>query len=346
MRVGSRKTLKTGPKDRIFIYFADHGGPGMSQFGNTTHNILYATNLTDTFTKMNQEKKYSEMVLYWESCYSGSMFLHLPNNINVYALSASNATQSSWACYCNPNLDNNPRYFGDCFSIHWMEDADDKNLRNETLLIQFWITRHETNMNNAYNDQISHVEQWGSVSEMNQESVADYLGSKNTKVSYNSVEKFKSNALQYFPIPQPDVPLKLLEMKYENTKTPEERHKTLQIIQSLKYKRKLLNSKIKQITQTAVDISVETNNIDFKIKDNFINGSNSNITLNREQYENCFYPVVLKFQDKCFSMTCNDYVIYQTKAFLPLCKAKIELNVLEMAIDIQCKHQKRICGIH
>ena len=100
MHVGSRKTLKTTSRDRIFIYFADHGGPGMSQFGNNTaHNILYATNLTDTIKEMYQKRRYSEMVLYWESCNAGSMFQGiLPNNINAYAMTAANATQSSWAC--------------------------------------------------------------------------------------------------------------------------------------------------------------------------------------------------------------------------------------------------------
>ena len=40
------------------------------------------------------------MVVYIEACESGSMFENLlPENINVYATTASNAEESSYACY-------------------------------------------------------------------------------------------------------------------------------------------------------------------------------------------------------------------------------------------------------
>lgn len=39
----------------------------------------------------------------------------------VYALSAANATQSSYACYMDQKLGT---FLGDVFSIKWMEDTD------------------------------------------------------------------------------------------------------------------------------------------------------------------------------------------------------------------------------
>jgi hypothetical protein len=33
--VGSGKTIKSGPNDHIFVYFTDHGAPGILGFGDT-----------------------------------------------------------------------------------------------------------------------------------------------------------------------------------------------------------------------------------------------------------------------------------------------------------------------
>merc|ERR1711908_253497 len=87
------------------------------------------------------------------------------NNINVYALSASSPDQESYACYRDDTINN---YLGDCFSVHWMEDADVENLNGESLFTQYLITKYRTNT--------STVEQWGSSSKMDDEKVGDYLG--------------------------------------------------------------------------------------------------------------------------------------------------------------------------
>lgn len=42
---------------------------------------------------------YGRLVYYLEACESGSMFQDLPSNLNIYAVSAANATESSWAAY-------------------------------------------------------------------------------------------------------------------------------------------------------------------------------------------------------------------------------------------------------
>jgi legumain len=62
------------------------------------------------------------MVLYIEACESGSMFKNLlPNNLNVYATTAANAEESSYATYYDDELDT---YLGDLYSVSWMEDSD------------------------------------------------------------------------------------------------------------------------------------------------------------------------------------------------------------------------------
>ena len=42
MSVGSGKTVKSGPNDHIFVFYSDHGSPGLVSF---VHDTLYADDL-------------------------------------------------------------------------------------------------------------------------------------------------------------------------------------------------------------------------------------------------------------------------------------------------------------
>lgn len=63
-----------------------------------------------------------------EACESGSMFVDLSKNLNIYALSAASPDESSWAAYCGDqavvNNVNIGSCLGDLFSVNWMEDTD------------------------------------------------------------------------------------------------------------------------------------------------------------------------------------------------------------------------------
>jgi legumain len=72
---------------------------------------------------------YKELVFYLEACESGSMFEYfLENDINIYAVTAANSIESSWATYCSPDDKVNGISIGTClgdhFSVGWMEDSD------------------------------------------------------------------------------------------------------------------------------------------------------------------------------------------------------------------------------
>ncbi len=91
------------------------------------------------------------MVIYIEACEAGSMLENiLPNNTNIYATTASNAQESSYACYLDNKL---ATYIGDCYSVAWMENSDDKLMHNEKLSEQYDITKRKTHE--------SHVMQYG-----------------------------------------------------------------------------------------------------------------------------------------------------------------------------------------
>lgn len=72
-----------------------------------------------------------------EACESGSMFLNLPKDTNIYALSASNPSESSWGTYCPPDDEVDGTHIGSClgdlFSVNWMENTDKADVNVLTL---------------------------------------------------------------------------------------------------------------------------------------------------------------------------------------------------------------------
>lgn len=138
--IGTGRVLESTENDNVFINFSDHGATGLVAFPN---GELYADDLIRAFNQMNQNRKYNKLVFYLEACESGSMFNQiLPENIKIYATSAANPSESSWATYCTPNDKINGQSVGSClgdeYSVTWMEDSD-KNTRNESLKDQFTI---------------------------------------------------------------------------------------------------------------------------------------------------------------------------------------------------------------
>ena len=80
---------------------------------------------------MHEKKMYKELVFYLEACHSGSMFKDiLPTNISIYAVTAANPDESSWAEYCSYDAKINGTLMGTClgdeFSCRFMEDIDSR----------------------------------------------------------------------------------------------------------------------------------------------------------------------------------------------------------------------------
>lgn len=164
--------LKSNANSKVFFYFADHGAPGLVAM--PTGGYLYADAFHNALKTMHSKGMYKEMVVYIEACESGSMFQNiLENNINVYALSAANAVESSWGTYCSPQDSVNGKHIGSClgdlFSTNWMEDADKAKMGTETLQQQFKTVQAETTK--------SHVLQWGQLTWTN-EPIGDFESGK------------------------------------------------------------------------------------------------------------------------------------------------------------------------
>ena len=110
------------------------------------------------------------MVVYIEACESGSMFENiLEDNLNIYAVTAANAHESSWGTYCSPDDKVNGKSIGSClgdlFSVNWLEDSEKAKMNTETLEDQFKTVQKLTAK--------SHVLQFGSLT-LDTEPLADF----------------------------------------------------------------------------------------------------------------------------------------------------------------------------
>jgi len=170
--IGNGKVLKSTKDSRVFINFADHGAPGLIAF--PAGGYLYADKLNDAINYMHDNTMYSQMVLYIEACESGSMFPNLKPDINVYAVTAANADESSWGTYCSPDDVVNGKHInsclGDLFSVNWMENDDVSDKSKETLQQQFDTVKKETDK--------SHVMNFGTKTFMN-EVIGEFEGNVN-----------------------------------------------------------------------------------------------------------------------------------------------------------------------
>ncbi|KAH7684570.1 legumain 2, partial [Aphelenchoides avenae] len=139
-------------KDRIFVYFLDHGDVGVFVvFEEDDVDFITAKALRGTLEDMYARKRYAQLTFYMESCFSGSMWNGTRDDINVYAVSSSSAEETSTAKYCPEDCDKHndslPCILEDCvgtnFGDNWMFDAEEYTI-HETLEDEFGILVYET----------------------------------------------------------------------------------------------------------------------------------------------------------------------------------------------------------
>lgn len=170
------KVLKSTKDDNVFLFFSDHGGADILALPG---GYLHSKDLLDGIKTMHEKQMYKKFVLYIEACYSGSMFLELPEDLNVVAITAANDHESSWGWYCGSEAVVKGQSLGTClgdeFSISWMEDADKGMQKTETLEDQFnYLVKQVTK---------SHVSIYGDKSFMN-DPIGEYIGYPEAKGTF------------------------------------------------------------------------------------------------------------------------------------------------------------------
>jgi len=164
-----KKVLQSGPDDHVFIFFVDHGAPGIVSFvGGTMHKAQMQAALQT----MKDQQMFSQVAFYMETCESGSMFEGMDIE-GIYAVSASGTDEPSWGTYCDSSdtvagIDLGS-CLGDLFAVSWMETLDNLTALGQTITLQehFEVTRDLTDK--------SKVMQWGDVS-FTDENAQEFIG--------------------------------------------------------------------------------------------------------------------------------------------------------------------------
>ncbi|XP_022540752.2 legumain [Astyanax mexicanus] len=305
---GSGKVLKSGPNDHVFVYFTDHGAPGLLAFPD---DDLMVNDLMDAIQYMHKNQKYKKMVFYIEACESGSMMKPLPVDIDVYATTAANPHESSYACYYDEKRDT---YLGDWYSVNWMEDSDVEDLTKETLAKQFKIVKNHTST--------SHVMQYG-----------------NKTLAHMKVIEFQGNALGGAPVaapmslppikehsltPSPDVYLSVLKRKLMKTNDINlARGYAMEINAHLKV-RKLLADTMRQLVGRVVEDEQELQNI---------LDERQEVT----QHE-CYRDALTHFKTHCFNWHNQqyEYALRHLYVLVNLCERGYPAQRILAAVDNVC----------
>ena len=152
--------LKSNENSHVFLNFADHGGVGLLGVPYYCGDYIYADELNNVLKQMHDKKMFKQLTFYVEACESGSMFPDLSDDLDIYAITATNASSSSWGTYCGSDAYVGDEYIGSClgdlFSVNWMEDSDANDLSVETLAEQAATVKRETDL--------SPVQQFGDLS--------------------------------------------------------------------------------------------------------------------------------------------------------------------------------------
>ncbi|XP_014666763.1 PREDICTED: legumain-like [Priapulus caudatus] len=305
--IGSGKVIKSGPNDDVFVNFADHGAPGIVAFPS---GELTASALNDAIQSMHDARKYKKMVFYVEACESGSMFSNLlPTNISVYATTAANGEESSYACYYDDFRDT---YLGDVYSVMWMEDSDVADLSKETLTQQYQTVKQKTNT--------SHVMRFGDES-MGTLPLIKFEGDGKSAIA-KPLQEQKTVPLD--AIPSPDVKLSILSKRWTKAPTEADRHKYHALIKQELKLREYIDTRMRQVVDFATKSTEQADRI-MSVR-------------HQLRDHDCYEPVMHHFSTTCFPLHKVEYALRQLYTLVNLCEENIPPSMTIEAIDVACLH--------
>ncbi|XP_060560340.1 legumain-like [Ruditapes philippinarum] len=310
-KVNGKKVIDSGPKDHVFVNFVDHGGPGILGFGS---KMLKAQKLMDAIMYMHDQKRYKKLVIYVEACESGSIFYDLlPKDINAYVTTASNAHESSYACYFDKTR---KTYLGDVYSVKWMEDSDKEDLKSETLQKQFMITKSETNT--------SHVQEFGDMS-IGDMTVAEFQGMQAAKGDKFRKAPPRPKDPCEDAVKSEDVPLEILRRSLNLVESKEEAQELEAKIQAINKERYIVNKTVKMIVGIATD--------------DHVTSTNMMETRSHIQDWECYEQVLDFLDENCddhLNIPENDYALRKLYMFVNMCEERIPVATITSAIEKVC----------
>uniref|UniRef100_A0A914HNS0 legumain n=1 Tax=Globodera rostochiensis TaxID=31243 RepID=A0A914HNS0_GLORO len=294
--VDGKRVLKSTDKDKVFVYFSDHGAFGLIAFPYVRHqeNILTVKDLTQTLQRMHAKRMYDELTFYLEACESGSMFdQKTAQQINVFAATASNAFESSWGCYCDTNITGlEYTCLGDLFSVNWMEDSDKRLfLRDETIGEQFNLVKRLT--------EFSHVKWFGNVRMMtaNLSEFQGHLGSNRRVGAADAEKRLSPRNFKMFPS---------REIPFWTANSEKRKFELLE-------KRAFVDAQMERIERV----------LGRMLPQNASNGRPSPADQQGITQLECHHQVMHTFNKFCFNFSKSPYVLKYAKRLANLCEQRL-----------------------
>ncbi|CAA7046100.1 unnamed protein product [Microthlaspi erraticum] len=325
---GSGRVLKSGPHDHVFIYYADHGAPGLLGMPDD-EDILLAKDFIQVLEKMHQHKRYKKMVIYVEACEAGSMFEGLlKKNLNILAVTASNANESSYGTYCGvtyppppPEYDGN--CLGDAFSVSWLEDSDLHDMSKETLKQQYQVVRRRIG-SDAESEMRSHVSRFGT-EELLKDYLVSYIGTNPENENFTSNGFISSPMFNSSLVNTRDIPLLYLKKKIEKSPmdSPQRQEAQKKLLDEINH-RKQIDESITEILR----LSIKQNNVL-----NLLTSTRSTGKALVDDWD-CFKTMITSFQKYCGAKV--DYGLKYTRALANICNMGVDMKQTVSAIEQAC----------
>ncbi|EOA29690.1 hypothetical protein CARUB_v10016221mg [Capsella rubella] len=322
---GSGKVLKSGPHDNVFIYYADHGAPGL--LAMPTGEEVLATDFNKVLEKMHKLKSYNKMVIYVEACESGSMFEGiLKDNLNIYAVTAASSNENSFGTYCPesypPSASEYETCLGDVFSISWLEDSDLHDMSKETLKQQYQVVRRRTGSDVEHTSHVCHF----GTEEMLKDYLVSYIGTNPANENLTFTESTSSPISSNYSLVNPrDIPLLYLQRKIQKAPmgSPVRKEAQKKLFDAMNH-RKQIDQSIAEILRLSLK---QTNVLDLL---------SSTRTTGQPLVDDwdCFKTLVKSFKNHCGATV--DYGLKYTGALANICNIGVDVKQTVSAIEQAC----------
>ncbi|THD26958.1 Legumain like [Fasciola hepatica] len=303
LKADGKKVLDSEADDNLFIFFSDHGGENLISFPN---GVLYSQQLVNALKRLKHLNRFKHAAVYIEACYSGSIFEGvLSKDIDVYATSASNSNESSYASFCQDVLLDT--CLADHYSYSWMKDTALSDLNKKTLSEQFRAVRRAVNR--------SHVCEWGSES-VGKRPIGEFQSHNSSKVYTNKkMFKFMRTADQE---PAHKAHLVGIMRTLMNSNDEKERASAQKRLHRALQLERLVIETCDEIVATIMDKLVP-----------------NNIPRAKEEQLDCYKTIFDAFQIKCFTINQVPEVARQTPKFGKLCREGYDAaNMVHVIHDV------------
>jgi len=307
--------LKSTAEDRVFVYYADHGGQGILGVPSGDGDVLYARDINDAIETLHQKGGYKELIFYVEACHSGSIFQGLLKAPNAFAVTSSTAKQQSFFNYCPPDDRVNGREINSCLggelSNAWMADADVADFKTETVNEQVATVKQ--------NVRSSSVTTFGDSSTIGKEVIGAFEGAEVTVAG--NVSLAYPDSISESPVNAYDVEVHLAYYKLKRAETIQERRAAEEALSDLLAQRRAADEKFMRIAMLAMGEDKEKAQA-------MLDGTSDSLG-----DVECHVQALKTVVGSCGPF--NDYTLQYSRLFVNLC-ATISATEVEASVKQAC----------